>query len=344
MTSQAKGQSLESLLEALSGVRHAISQSNKARFIVASPTLAGLKRQHLPDHIRVSVKKRQGPRVRVRGSRSAKLQQFLLARWPRDHLIETSLPSMACVARGAADLNINDYVLHCQQGDIVYYPVGAAAADGSLAHFEGSATGRRCSLLWIFPGRINGEGLVSYLCHSNENIHRTEPHFWFKNHLLAELFNGILPEAERSNCSDIIYHLLSAMLLILQQEGSAGEAMVAPYSLHSPHLPTSDLDPIQQSCLYIDTHLSANLTIDSIAHRACMSPSVFTKRFKQETGQTFNQYCTAARLKNAAILLQTTELRIVEISRFIGLTECQFRLLARKYWKCTPGEFRTKTK
>jgi len=97
MTSQAKEQSLESLLEALSGVRHAISQSNEARFIVASPTLAGLKRQHLPDHIRVSVKKRQGPRVRVRGSRSAKLQQFLLARWPRDHLIETSLPSMACV-------------------------------------------------------------------------------------------------------------------------------------------------------------------------------------------------------------------------------------------------------
>jgi AraC-like DNA-binding protein len=342
MNSQTKNKYLESLLEALSGIRLLLNRDNEARFIAARPTLSELKRQSLPDHLRMSVKKRKGARIRVRRSRSSQQRQFLLARWPQDHLIETTTPSIACVVRGAADLHINDYVLHCQQGDIVFYPVGVAAADGSCVHLEGDVKGRRCSILWIFPGRINEQGLVCYLCHSNEQTHSSETHFWFKNHLLAELFQGIYQEEEQFGYQECIYHLLLVMLQMLQREGTTGNAMIAPYDLHLGYSPHPGHDPIEQACDYIDTHLNSNLTITLVAKHVGLSPAVFTKRFKQQTNQTFNEYCTACRLKSAAILLETTELRISEISYYIGLTDCQFRLLARKYWQCTPGEFRQK--
>jgi len=338
----AKNAPQESLLEALRSVRFLLRRENEARFIAAKSTLSELKRQPLPDHLRMSVKKRTGPRVQVRSSRSSRIPQMVRARWPVDHLIENTLPSIACVVRGAADLRIGDYVIHCQTGDIVFYSAGIPTADGSQSHFEGDPAGRRCSLLWIFPGRINGEGLECYICHSSENFHSAEAHFWCRNRLLAELFQGIDEEEQKPNHQESIFHLFSVILFLLQREITTGNAVFAPYNIHLADSPQSAHDPIQQACGYVDAHLDANLTIDIVARHVCISPSVFTKRFKQQTGQTFNQYCTASRMKRAAILLAETELRIIEISRSVGFTDCQFRLLARQHWGCTPGEFRSK--
>jgi AraC-like DNA-binding protein len=337
-------QSLDSLLEAFSSIQLLLNRDNEAHFIVARPTLSELKQQSLPDHLRTSVKKRLGPRVRVRRSRTSELQQILIARWPQDHLNETSLPSIACVIRGAADLRVNDYVLHCQQGDIVFYPVGLAAADGTQPHFEGDSTERHCTLLWIYPGQMNGEGLICYLCHSHEQEHSAEKHLWFRNPLLAELLQNINQEEIEFGSPAILFHLFSLILLVLQREAKSDNALIAPYALHLEHSPQSGQDPIQCACAYIDSHLGFNLTINGVAKHIGYSPAVFTKRFKQQTNQTFNEYCTASRLKRAAILLNSTELKIITISNMIGLTDCQFRLLAYKHWGCTPGAFRLKNK
>jgi AraC-like DNA-binding protein len=344
MITQTMNKSLEPLLEAFSSIQLLLNRDNEAHFIVARPTLLELKQQSLPEHLRTSVKKRQGPRIRVRRSRTSELQQILIARWPQDHLNETSLPSIACVIRGAADLRINDYVLHCQQGDIVFYPVGLAAADGSQSHFEGDPTERHCTLLWIYPGQMNGEGLICYLCHSDERKHSAEKHLWFRNPLLAELLQNINQEEIEFGSPAILFHLFSLILLVLQREAGSNNALTAPYALHLEYVPQSGQDPIQRACAYIDSHLDSNLTIDIVAKHIGYSPAVFTKRFKRETSQTFNEYCTASRLKRAAILLNSTELKVITISHMIGLTDCQFRLLASKHWGCTPGKFRLESK
>jgi len=341
-TSPTKNVHQKSLLEALLSIRFLLSHENEARFIAAKPTLSELKGRQLPNHLRMSVKKRNGPRIRVRSSRSSRVPQMVRARWPSDHLIENTLPSIACVVRGAADLRIADYVMHCQTGDIIFYAAGLATGDGSQSHFDGDPAGRRCSLLWIFPGRINGEGLECYICHSQEQNHSSEAHLRFRNRLLAELFQGICEEEQKPNHRESVFHLISAILFLLQREITSGNAVYAPYNVHLADSRQPGQDLIQQACTYVDRHLDSNLTISSVARHVCLSPSVFTKRFKQETGQTFNQYCTASRMKRAAILLRETELRIIEISRSVGFTDCQFRLLARKHWGCTPGEFRTK--
>jgi AraC-like DNA-binding protein len=191
---------------------------------------------------------------------------------------------------------------------------------------------------------MNGEGLICYLCHSDERKHSAEKHLWFRNPLLAELLQNINQEEIEFGSPAILFHLFSLILLVLQREARSDTALIAPYDFHLEDSPQSGQDPIQRACAYIDSHLDSHLTISIVAKHIGYSPAVFTKRFKQQTNQTFNAYCTASRLKKAAVLLNSTELNIITISYMIGLTDCQFRLLASKHWGCTPGEFRLKNK
>lgn len=331
----------DSLLPILSQFRLLLARENEARLIVAHPTLAEVQRQSLPGHVKLMKRKRIGPRVSVRGARNSRVPRMIQARWPNDGLAETTLPSLACVMQGPADLRVNDYVMTCQSGDFIFYRAGLASSDGSRPHFEtGDSCGRQCSLLWIYPGRLNGEGLECYVCHSQQQTHSTGKRLWCKNRLLAELFQGIQEESHKRDRQAGVFHLLCALLFTLQQEIIEKRAVPAPYYPAPEDTATTGYDPIRQACAYIDSHLDSNLTIDAVAQQVCLSPSSFTRRFKRQTGQTFNQYCTAARLRQAAILLTKTEHNILTVSRSVGLTDCRLRQLAQRHWGCLPREFR----
>jgi len=328
------------LVDALRNIRFLLRRDDRARLIYARPELSALKQQDLPDHLRISVKKRIGPRVPIRGSRDSPFPRMVLARWPKDRLAENALPSLACVIHGAGDLRVGDYVLHCQSGDFIFYEPGLATADGSYSHFEDDAAGRQCSLLWVFPGRINGEGLECYICDSHGNTHSAGVRLWCRNHLLAELFRGIQEQGPKAQRQESTFHLLCAMLHLLQCEIHEGHASPAPYFSPFEKFPEAVHDPIQQARAYVTKHLNGDLTIAKVSRYVCLSPSVFTRKFKHQTGQTFNEYCTSLRLKQAALLLTQTDTKIVEVSRMVGLTDCQFRQLARRHWRCSPREYR----
>ena len=332
----------KALLEALRSIRFLLSRENEVRFMIAKPTLSEFKRQSLPAHLRTSVKKRTGPRVIVRKPRGALIPPVSRAHWPKDHMTENVQPSLVCVVQGIADLHINDYVVSCQTGDFVFYPGGIASANGNLPHLEGDVSGRRCSLLWIYQARINKKGLECYICHSSEHTHSSCDHSWYLNHLLAELFQGIRVETQKSDHDESIFYLLSTLLFLLQREINSGEAVFAPHYLLPESAGQTGDTAIQQACTYINANLHANLTIDFVARHVYLSPTIFTRLFKQQTGQTFNQYCTTARMKHAAILLKQSGMRVTEVSRSVGLTDCQFRVLAQRHWGCSPREFRLK--
>lgn len=331
----------DSLLHKLRDIRFLLERENEARLIVAHPTLAETKNQQLPPHIKFANKKRTGPRISVRGSRNSSVPRMIQARWPKDGLAECTLPNLGYVVQGPAELHINDYMMYCQTGDCIFQPAGIATSDGSKPHFEDhSYFDRQCSLLWIYPGRLNGEGLECYICHSQGNAHSTGKRLWCRNHLLAELFQGIQEECQKPNRQQGIFHLLSALLFTLHQEINDGRAGLAPYYPTEETTSPAGHDPIRRACAYINSHLDSNLTIDVVARYVCLSASAFTRQFKQQTGQTFNQYCTSVRMKQAAILLAETEVNILGVSRAVGLTDCRFRQLALHHWGCLPREFR----
>lgn len=332
------------ILEALRNVGIWLSRDDKVKLMVAAQTLEEFRQQELPPHVQTSVKKRTGQRTIVRGPRDSRIGFLIRAKWLEDNLIENALPSMACVIRGSADLQIGDYVVHCQTGDFIFYPPATPAADGTLPHFIKDHENRVCDLLWIFPGRLNGQGLQCSICHSRGDKHSPGPQYWVKNYLLSYLFQELFEEVYLPDNRESVLRLVSNIVFFLQQRILRGQATSPTSRSHPEDLVVPGRDAVEQALAYIDSHLSSNLTIDVVARHVCISPSVFKKKFKQQTGHTFNEFVTHMRMTKAAQLLHGTHLLVSEISGLIGVTDCQFRRLARDHWDCTPREFRERQK
>jgi transcriptional regulator GlxA family with amidase domain len=90
----------------------------------------------------------------------------------------------------------------------------------------------------------------------------------------------------------------------------------------------------------MEENLEQHLTIQKVARQVLVSPVTLTRRFKEHTGQTFQEYHTDLRLKRATKLLQETDLSIKFISYYVGLKYGQLRALFLQKYGCSPGEFR----
>jgi transcriptional regulator GlxA family with amidase domain len=79
-----------------------------------------------------------------------------------------------------------------------------------------------------------------------------------------------------------------------------------------------------------------------VARQVLVSPSTLTRRFRERTGKTFNEFLNAERIKLASNLLRETNLPISLISAKVGLKYGQLRILIQQKHHCTPGELRAK--
>ncbi len=81
---------------------------------------------------------------------------------------------------------------------------------------------------------------------------------------------------------------------------------------------------IQNAAKYITANFGDDLTLQSLSQMFAMSPSYFSKSFKQFTGLGVNEYITAVRLANAKKLLKTSTLSITEISLKCGFNDSNY--------------------
>src|ERR1700751_1969936 len=72
---------------------------------------------------------------------------------------------------------------------------------------------------------------------------------------------------------------------------------------------------------YIQDQLGTDLTVSRIAQTINMSPSHFTKLFKESTGQTPYQYVVEARVRKAKELLTTGKFTINEVAHHVGFVD-----------------------
>ncbi|MUG95956.1 helix-turn-helix domain-containing protein [Scytonema sp. UIC 10036] len=75
---------------------------------------------------------------------------------------------------------------------------------------------------------------------------------------------------------------------------------------------------LQQVVDYIHAHLNQDLTLTTLAAIACMSPSYFSRLFKQSTGRAPHQYVIRCRIDRAKQLLLQGELSLAEIAHRLG--------------------------
>ncbi|OPZ83886.1 MAG: Arabinose operon regulatory protein [bacterium ADurb.Bin429] len=92
---------------------------------------------------------------------------------------------------------------------------------------------------------------------------------------------------------------------------------------------------------YMQEHVSENLTRDSVAAVACLSPSHFSRMVKQRFGHSFTELLTQMRVDTACRMLAQTEKSLIQICLDSGFNDqSYFTKVFQKITGSTPGEYR----
>lgn len=102
---------------------------------------------------------------------------------------------------------------------------------------------------------------------------------------------------------------------------------------------------IQKVILLIDSDLSADLSLASLAEQQKVSAGYLSTVFRRETGKTVSEYVREKRMKHAAHLLGTTTLQIQTVALHCGIMDVQyFSKLFKQQTGKTPREYRIEIK
>lgn len=83
-------------------------------------------------------------------------------------------------------------------------------------------------------------------------------------------------------------------------------------------------DRIQEICRYLCKYYAEPITLEQMSQLACMSPTYFSKRFKQTTGSGFKEYLNNLRIKKASEILIETEYSIAEVASMSGYRDSNY--------------------
>ncbi|MDC0767118.1 GlxA family transcriptional regulator [Streptomyces sp. HD] len=104
---------------------------------------------------------------------------------------------------------------------------------------------------------------------------------------------------------------------------------------------TAQREPLREVQRWITEHPDDDLTVDSLAARATLSPRHFARAFQSETGMTPGRYVDRVRLEHARRLLEDTHDGVEEISRACGYgTPEAMRRAFVKSLGTAPAEYR----
>ncbi len=98
---------------------------------------------------------------------------------------------------------------------------------------------------------------------------------------------------------------------------------------------------VQKTIIFIESDISANLTLDSLAKMHNVSGGYLSTVFKKETGKNITEYIRDKRMKHAEHLLSSTHLQVQTVALHCGIMDVQyFSKLFKKHSGKTPKEYR----
>ena len=104
--------------------------------------------------------------------------------------------------------------------------------------------------------------------------------------------------------------------------------------------------PLVQKCIiFIESDLSANLSLHTISKAQRVSPGYLSTLFRKETGKTLTEYIRTKRIEHATHLLSTTHLQIQTVALHCGIMDVHyFSKIFKQYTGKTPKEYRASVK
>jgi AraC-like DNA-binding protein len=160
-----------------------------------------------------------------------------------------------------------------------------------------------------------------------------------KNEIVV-LMNRILKERESDEPgSEFLNYLLVMELFVLLSRALKME-WENSIKTKSPKLKQL----INISINYIHTNFERDISLGDISKFVFLSPSYFTRAFKEETGMSPISYLLKVRIDRAKELLADTGLKISDIALSVGFSNQQrFNEMFKKYVNLTPLQYRKKT-
>ena len=92
---------------------------------------------------------------------------------------------------------------------------------------------------------------------------------------------------------------------------------------------------------YIDQHFQRKLLLSELAEQEGLTLTYLSHFFKDTLSMTFQNYLAERRFSNAAMLLETTDLSMLDISLTSGFSDVRYlSQLCQKHYGCTPLAYR----
>lgn len=100
-------------------------------------------------------------------------------------------------------------------------------------------------------------------------------------------------------------------------------------------------DLIRKTVRFIRTRYAERLTLETVSAEAALSPSYFSRVFKDEIGMSFVEYLSRVRIERSKVLLRDRRIPLVEVAAMAGFTDqSYFTKVFRRLTGVSPGRFR----
>lgn len=227
---------------------------------------------------------------------------------------------------------LKDSVYHLEKGDLVFI------APGELHHS-------------LYYPNSSCEIITLYFKKEYVNMQLLEQ--WIPETEIAELhsFMGSVPALYQEDFVTLLNRMLSEnsqideysdaflccyleeLLLLLMRNSVMNEK--------EPELLNARDADILAATKYIYKNFQNPLTLEEVSAVASLSPTYFSKKFKQITGMGFKEYLNFVRLKHAQAALLTTNSTITDIALEYGFNDSNyFKDLFKKVYGKSPRDFR----
>jgi YesN/AraC family two-component response regulator len=101
------------------------------------------------------------------------------------------------------------------------------------------------------------------------------------------------------------------------------------------------VDLISKAVSYVKSNYIRKLTLSEVAEYVFLSPSYFSKIFKEEMNYYFNDYLNFVRVEKSKVLLLTEKIGLVDVAEAVGFyDQSYFNKVFKKITGATPKKFK----
>lgn len=228
---------------------------------------------------------------------------------------------------------LKDTVYHLEKGDLVFIN------PGDLHHAVYRASKTPCEII--------------ILCFRKEDVEWQMLQRLLANVNVSELhsFMGSIPALYQEEFTNLTNRMLAEYAVIDEySEGFMGCYLLEVLLMLMRHSVMNEEEPellnskdadILIATKYIYKNYNKPLSLKEVSAQAALSPTYFSKKFKQVTGMGFKEYLNYVRLRHAQTALLTTTNTITDIALENGFNDSNyFKDLFKKVYGKSPREFR----